>query len=164
MSRSYAAAFFVAWAFQPMSFSVAWAFQPMFMGGAALRAVFPTFHSSYFCFGHEISRPRRPRHGSKTRATQSPCHPTLAAMSNLTHTRVGDRVKVTQQTPRQQGVITISVEGVVLRMGQQKTGSWYAHSKDDKLWLDRIELRKADGELVVLNLDRYTLVEPAEAH
>ncbi len=85
-------------------------------------------------------------------------------MSNLTHTRVGDRVKVTQQTPRQQGVITISVEGVVVRMGQQKTGSWYAHSKDDKLWLDRLELRKSDGELVVLNLDRYTLVEPAEAH
>ncbi len=84
-------------------------------------------------------------------------------MSNLTHTRVGDRVKVTQQTPRQQGVITTSVEGVVLRLGQQKTGSWYAHSKDDKLWLDRLELRKADGELVVLNLDRYTLVEPADA-
>lgn len=88
---------------------------------------------------------------------------TLAAMSNLTHTRVGDRVKVTQQTPRQQGVITTTVEGVVLRLGQQKTGSWYAHSKDDKLWLDRLELRKADGELVVLNLDRYTLVEPVEA-
>ena len=83
-------------------------------------------------------------------------------MSNLRHTRVGDRVKVTQQTPRQQGVIIATVEGVVLRLGQQKTGSWYAHSQDDKLWLDRLELRKADGELVVLNLDRYSLVEAAD--
>jgi hypothetical protein len=82
-------------------------------------------------------------------------------MSQLLHTRVGDRVKVTQQTPRQQGVITISVEGVVLRLGQQKTGSWYAHSKDDKLWLDRLELRKDDGELVVMNLDRHTVIELA---
>ncbi len=85
----------------------------------------------------------------------------LALMSKLLHTRVGDRVKVTQQTPRQQGVITISVEGVVVRLGQQKTGSWYAHSKDDKLWLDRLELRKDDGELVVMNLDRHTVIELA---
>ena len=83
-------------------------------------------------------------------------------MTKLSQTKVGDRVKVTQQTPRQLGVITISVEGRVVRMGQQKTGSWFAHSKDDKLWLDRLELQKADGELVVLNLDRYTLVEPVE--
>jgi hypothetical protein len=84
-------------------------------------------------------------------------------MSKLPHIRVGDRVKVTQQTPRQQGVFTITVEGVVLRLGQQKTGSWFAHSKDDKLWLDRLELRKDDGELVVMNLDRNTVVESADA-
>ena len=84
------------------------------------------------------------------------------AMTKLLQTRVGDRVKVTQQTPRQRGVITISVEGRVVRLGQQKTGSWFAHSKDDKLWLDRMELRKEDGELVVLNLDRHTVVEPID--
>ncbi len=72
---------------------------------------------------------------------------------------IGARVRVTQQVPRLTGVMTTSVEGTVLRFGQQKTGSWFAHAKDDKLWLDRIELRKDDGELVVLNLDQYSRVE-----
>jgi hypothetical protein len=52
-----------------------------------------------------------------------------------------------------------TVEGVVLRVGQQKTGSWFAHGRDKKLWLDRIELRKDDGELVVVNLDQHSRVE-----
>jgi len=81
-------------------------------------------------------------------------------MARLTQYSVGQRVRVTQQTPRLQGAITTSVEGTVVRFGQEKTGSWYAHSKDDKLWLDRLELRKDDGEMVVLNLDRYSIVQP----
>lgn len=72
----------------------------------------------------------------------------------------GQRVRVTQQVPRQRGVMTTQVEGTIVRFGQQKTGSWFAHSKDHKLWLDRLELRKADGELVALNLDQYSRVEP----
>lgn len=72
----------------------------------------------------------------------------------------GRRVRVTQQTPRASGTHTITIEGVVLRAGQQKTGSWFAHSKDNRLWLDRLELRKDDGELVVCNLDQYSRVEP----
>lgn len=72
---------------------------------------------------------------------------------------IGTRVRVTQQVPRLTGVMTTTVEGTVLRFGQQKTGSWFAHAKDDKLWLDRLELRKDDGELVVLNLDQYSRVE-----
>ncbi|MDX2119027.1 MAG: hypothetical protein SFY96_12675 [Planctomycetota bacterium] len=71
----------------------------------------------------------------------------------------GQRVRVTQQQPRQSGDMVTTVEGTVLRFGQQKTGSWYAHSKDHKLWLDRLELRKDDGELVALNLDQYSSVE-----
>lgn len=71
----------------------------------------------------------------------------------------GMRVRITQQIPRGKDVLAISVEGVVLRFGQQKTGSWFAHSKDDRLWLDRMEIRKDDGELVVCNLDQYTRVE-----
>ncbi len=76
--------------------------------------------------------------------------------------RVGQRVRVTQQIPRIKDVLTIDVEGVVVRFGQQKTGSWFAHSKDDRLWLDRLELRKDDGERVVVNLDRYSRVELLE--
>lgn len=73
--------------------------------------------------------------------------------------RPGTRVRVTQQIPFGKGITTTSVEGTILRFGQQKTGSWFAHGKDDKLWLDRLELRKADGEIVVINLDQYSRVE-----
>lgn len=79
-----------------------------------------------------------------------------------THTanyQIGDRVRVVQQVPRRTGTTTTSVEGVILRAGQQKTGSWFAHSKDKKLWLDRLELRLDDGELVTVNLDQFSRVE-----
>jgi len=51
------------------------------------------------------------------------------------------------------------VEGVITRFQQAKTGSWFAHAKDDQLWLDRLELQLDDGELVVLSLDQYSVIE-----
>jgi hypothetical protein len=77
----------------------------------------------------------------------------------------GQRVRVTQQVPRRGdggGPMSIQVEGTVVKFEQQKTGSWYAHGKDDKLWLDRLEIRRDDGEQVVMNLDRYSRVEVVE--
>ncbi len=71
----------------------------------------------------------------------------------------GQRVQVTQQIPQRHRVWTTQVTGQVVRYEQRKTGSWYAHGKDDKLWLDRLVLRKDDGEIVVCNLDGYTHVE-----
>lgn len=71
----------------------------------------------------------------------------------------GQRVAVTQQIPQRQRVWTTRVTGKVLRYEQRKTGSWYAHAKDDKLWLDRLVIEKDDGEIVVCNLDGYTHVE-----
>lgn len=87
----------------------------------------------------------------------------------------GLRVRVTQQIIRQggsesqpkqrmgvgsgAGTFTGTVEGTIVQFTQQKTGSWYAHSRDGKLWMDRLELRKADGELIVLNIDQYTHIE-----
>ena len=38
-------------------------------------------------------------------------------------------------------VWTNCVEGVITRYQQSKTGSWFAHARDDQLWLDRLELR-----------------------
>jgi hypothetical protein len=73
--------------------------------------------------------------------------------------KAGQRVRVTQQVPRQSGGLSIQVEGTIVRCEQQKTGSWFAHAKDDRLWLDRIELRRDDGEEVVMNLDQYSRVE-----
>lgn len=74
----------------------------------------------------------------------------------------GQRVRVTQQLPRLGNADPTgagSVEGTVVEFTQQKTGSWFAHSKDHKLWLDRLVLRKDDGEVVHVNLDQYSSVE-----
>lgn len=76
--------------------------------------------------------------------------------------RIGQRVRIIQQIPRAKDTFTITIEGVIRRFGQQKTGSWFAHGKDDKLWLDRIELLKDDGEQVVINLDQFSRVELLE--
>jgi hypothetical protein len=51
------------------------------------------------------------------------------------------------------------VTGTVQDVKLQKTGSWYAHSKDDKYWLRRVTLKKDDGELTTLNLDQATEIE-----
>jgi hypothetical protein len=75
----------------------------------------------------------------------------------------GTRVRVTQQVPQVADVWTTTVEGTVVRFRQAKTGSWFAHGADDKLWLDRLEVRLEDGELVTLNLDRYSVIEPLPA-
>lgn len=73
----------------------------------------------------------------------------------------GKRVRVTQQIPHRDASWTSVTEGVITRYRQAKTGSWFAHAKDDQLWLDRLELRLDDGEITVLNLDQYTLIEEA---
>lgn len=71
----------------------------------------------------------------------------------------GARVKVTQQIAARHYALPAVVRGTVIRYGQKETGSWFAHSKDDRLWLDRLVLRKDDGEITTLNLDDYSHVE-----
>lgn len=68
-------------------------------------------------------------------------------------------VEVTQQIPQRDDVWVSKTRGTVVGFEQRKTGSWFAHSRDDKLWLDRLTLRLADGEIVELNLDKYSHVE-----
>jgi len=75
---------------------------------------------------------------------------------------VGKRVRVTQQIPHGTGTFTSVVEGEVVAHGKGKSGSWFAHTADGRVWLDRLELRKDDGEFVVCNLDRMSRVEPVE--
>ena len=71
----------------------------------------------------------------------------------------GTRVRVTQQIAQRDRTWSNAVEGVITRYQQAKTGSWFAHAKDAQLWLDRLELRRDDGELVILNLDQFTAIE-----
>ncbi len=80
-------------------------------------------------------------------------------MSTHNNYTPGTRVRVTQQIPMGTRAKTTSFEGVVVQFTQEKTGSWFAHSKDDKLWLDRLEIEKDDGEHVVCNLDHYSRIE-----
>lgn len=76
-----------------------------------------------------------------------------------TNLQPGQRVRVTTQIPKGSDYLSTTFEGTVLAIKQEKTGSWYAHSKDKKLWLDRLELRMDDGEFRTCNLDQYTRVE-----
>lgn len=74
----------------------------------------------------------------------------------------GQRLRITQQVPKLGNAgetISTTVEGALLASSQSKTGSWYAHSKDHKLWLDRVQLKKDDGEIVYVNLDQFTSIE-----
>jgi hypothetical protein len=71
----------------------------------------------------------------------------------------GAQVKITQQLAARDHSWSTEVRGTVVDFSQRQTGSWYAHSKNDKLWLDRLTLRKADGEITTLNLDEFSVVE-----
>jgi hypothetical protein len=71
----------------------------------------------------------------------------------------GVRVKVTQQIAARDYSWASDVSGEIVGYEQQQTGSWYAHSKNDRLWLDRLTLRKSDGEIVTLNLDEFSVVK-----
>jgi hypothetical protein len=71
----------------------------------------------------------------------------------------GALVKVTQQIAGRDYTWITEVKGTVVDFAQRETGSWFAHAKDDKLWLDRLRLRKEDGELTTLILDDYSHLE-----
>lgn len=71
----------------------------------------------------------------------------------------GMKVKVTQQITAREYAWPTTITGTIISFNQSKTGSWYAHSKDHKLWLDRLTLQKEDGEISVLNLDQYSRIE-----
>lgn len=75
----------------------------------------------------------------------------------------GATVRVTQQIPHRSYTWTNETRGTIVSYEQKQTGSWYAHSKSDKLWLDRLSIRKVDGELLTLNLDEYSHVEVEKA-
>jgi hypothetical protein len=68
----------------------------------------------------------------------------------------GAIVEIIQQIPHRDRVWTDTLRGTVLAYEQRPTGSWYTHSRNDRLWLDRLVIRKADGEITTLILDDYT--------
>jgi hypothetical protein len=79
--------------------------------------------------------------------------------ANRNDLKPGAAVRVIQQIAARNYTWTTDIRGTIVEFSQKQTGSWYAHSKDDKLWLDRLTLRKPDGELITLNLDEFSRVE-----
>ena len=73
--------------------------------------------------------------------------------------RPGSLVKITQQIAARDYAWISEVRGTVVSYEQKQTGSWFAHSRGDKLWLDRLTLKKTDGELTTLILDEFSNIE-----
>lgn len=70
----------------------------------------------------------------------------------------GRKVRITQEITARHYSFVTPVEGTIVRIERKPTGSWFAHGAADKLWLDRIVLRKADGEITTISLDEHTSV------
>lgn len=79
----------------------------------------------------------------------------------VTHEQLkpGQRVRVHQTIDRRAGDWQTATEGVIARVEVAPTGSWYAHGKDGRLWLTRVELVKDGGERTRLNLDIRSQIE-----
>jgi hypothetical protein len=68
------------------------------------------------------------------------------------------KVRVVQTIRTREGQWPTQIEGEVVSCEQAPTGSWFAHGKNDKLWLQRLRLKRSDGELVDLVLDEATQI------
>ena len=68
----------------------------------------------------------------------------------------GARVRVVQQIAARAYAWGTEHVGTVVAYEQRQTGSWYAHSRGDKLWLDRLIMKKDDGEIFTFSLDDNT--------
>ncbi len=71
----------------------------------------------------------------------------------------GRRVRITQEITARHYSFSTPVEGTIIRVERRPTGSWFAHGEADKLWLDRIVLEKADGEITTISLDEHTSIQ-----
>jgi len=91
-------------------------------------------------------------HESETSASLSPDQQTMIYPP-------GTQVRVTQQIPRRTDTYTTTVTGTVVQQERQISGSWFARNKLNRVWLDRLILRKTDGEITILILDAYSAVE-----
>jgi len=79
---------------------------------------------------------------------------------------IGTPVRVTMTTNFRDRALTSHAFGTIEAWDRLPTGSWFAQGKNDKLWLDRVRLRKVDGEISLLVIDDATTIaklEPAAA-
>ena len=76
---------------------------------------------------------------------------------------IGTPVCVKQTIEHRDKPVQIEVVGIVQGWEDMPTGSWFAHGKDDRLWLRRLRLRKHDGEETLLIIDDSTVIARIEA-
>ena len=75
----------------------------------------------------------------------------------------GTPVCVRQTIAHRDAPIHTEVVGVVESWEDRPTGSWFAHDQGGRLHLQRLKLRKKDGELVLLVIDNATEIARLEA-
>ena len=80
-------------------------------------------------------------------------------MNTLEELQPGARVRVHQRIRQQDRWVDFAVEGEVVSFERRPTGSWFAHGKNGRLWLNRIVLKKPDGEQSELAIDEQTQIE-----
>lgn len=68
-------------------------------------------------------------------------------------------VRVVQTIATRDEAWRTEVRGRVVSISRDATGSWFAHGKSGRLWLDRLRVQKADGEVMDLALDETSMVE-----
>jgi hypothetical protein len=101
---------------------------------------------------------------SKIRCTmhETETSPALNPDQKTAFFQPGTLVRVTQQIPHRLDTCTSTVSGKVIRQERHSSGSWFAGNKDDRVWLDRLVIEKTDGEITILNLDEYSVIEVLE--
>lgn len=75
----------------------------------------------------------------------------------------GQRVRVQQVIVGRDKQWPTEVEGEVVEHVAQPAGSWFAHGPKGKLWLERLIIKKDDGEISSLVLDQRSQVTVLEA-
>ena len=83
----------------------------------------------------------------------------MLAMELRDRLQPGVRVRVRQQIRKQRQWWTTDVEGEVVSLRREPTGSWFASAPNGRLLLDRLLIRKADGELSELVLDEQSQID-----
>ncbi len=76
----------------------------------------------------------------------------------IAEVRPSQLVRVLQMISTRDGVWRTEVQGRVVSCSHDPTGSWFAHSKNGRLWLKRLRIQKADAEIVDLILDEASVV------
>ena len=71
----------------------------------------------------------------------------------------GTRVEVTHRITDGEPQFAYTVVGTVLSHQAEPTGAWFAHDEGGRLLLDRLKIRKDDGEESVLVLDEHSIIK-----